>query len=145
MSFISKLNLISLKEDRSNPINRSRSKLINNLQEQIKLIDNPSHCRIVGTWVKINDEKQYREKRIPVRSWCKTTLNGQIALTIRSGTKKIEFEKGKEAILIESAEKLIPTINFLIDAISAGEFDQFIANGTSVISRDKKVSLSHKK
>lgn len=139
MTIMSTLNFISLKEDRTNPVNRSRSKLVNNLKEQISLIDDPSYCRIVGKWVKIDGEKQYREKRIPIRSWCKSTLNGQIAITIRSGTKKLEFGNGKEAILIENAENLVPTINQLITAVSDGEFDKFFTNLKPEMPKRKKV------
>ena len=47
----------------------------------------------------------------------------------RSGLspKPIEFEKGKAAIAVGKKEKLIPTIETVIAAVEAGEFDEMIS------------------
>ena len=50
-----------------------------------------------------------------------------LALAVRWGNKAIEFEKGKTAILVESAQKLPAVFEQLILGAANGDFDKFIA------------------
>ena len=45
-------------------------------------------------------------------------------MTVKIGSKRIEFEKGKAAIAVGSLEKLPGVIDALIKAVRAGELDE---------------------
>jgi len=45
-------------------------------------------------------------------------------MTIKVGSKRIEFEKGKAAIAVGTLEKLPGVIDALIKAVRAGELDE---------------------
>ena len=48
-------------------------------------------------------------------------------MTVSYGAKAIEFSKGLAAIAVGKKEKLIPTIETVILAVSAGELDGVLA------------------
>jgi hypothetical protein len=45
-------------------------------------------------------------------------------MTMKIGSKRIEFEKGKSAIVVGSLEKLPEVLDALIRAVRAGELDE---------------------
>jgi len=45
-------------------------------------------------------------------------------MTMKVGSKRIEFEKGKAAIAVGSLEKLPAVIDALIKAVRSGELDE---------------------
>ena len=47
-------------------------------------------------------------------------------MTLKVGSKRIEFEKGKTGISIPSKEKLVGVIETLIAAVRAGELDSIL-------------------
>jgi len=53
--------------------------------------------------------------------------DGKVNLTVRYGSKAIEFEKGKNAIELDSEEQVAATLLKVKDAVKAGEFDELIA------------------
>jgi hypothetical protein len=55
-------------------------------------------------------------------------LESNIALTVRTGGRAIEFEKGKTAIGVLSMDQLGPTIDTVIAAVRAGELDELLAH-----------------
>jgi len=142
MSFLKTLNLTSVADDRTNPVLRARIKLVSQLRDQLKLIDEPSHSKTVGKWVKIDGEKHYRERVLPVRRWWRATLDGQVVLTLRTGVRKIEFEKGKTAILLKSVDVLKSTIDGLIEATNKGELDTLLGvKNTLSLPNKTKIGL----
>jgi len=52
---------------------------------------------------------------------------GTVGLTVRYGAKAIEFEKGKNAIIVSSKDQLVATIDTVIAGVKAGEFDELLA------------------
>jgi hypothetical protein len=46
-----------------------------------------------------------------------------VLLTIRYGAKPISFEKGKAAIVVGKREKLVSTLEAIVQAAQAGELD----------------------
>jgi len=128
MSFIQSLNLT--KQDKSknnNPLMRKKEKLIERINEQIELAQNPAFApihkkrlkRTDGTIAIIDAPKR-------IKRWWHIGLNGKVELVIRKGNKVIELAKGKDAILLENKEQLIPTLNALKKAIAEGELDSLI-------------------
>jgi hypothetical protein len=62
-----------------------------------------------------------------VRPWWVEDGAGKIALTVRYGSKPIEFEKGKAAILLPNKVALVSTLDTVIAAVRAGELDEILA------------------
>ena len=66
---------------------------------------------------KENGEKVLIEKPLRTSRWWQL-------LTVKVGSKRIEFEKGKAAIVVPSIDKLPTVIDTLIKAVRAGELDE---------------------
>lgn len=99
MSFLKSLKFAVLSETESSPLEKKRSQLIANLRDQLTLLENPYHARTRRKSVKVGDEKRIEEKQVAVRPWWRVAPDGQVAFFVRSGLKRIEFEKGMSAIL----------------------------------------------
>ena len=65
------------------------------------------------------------DKRL--KRWWTSAADGTLVLTVRWGSKLIEFEKGKAAIAVGDMQGLVATLTKLIAANDAGEFDVLIA------------------
>ena len=112
----------------ADPVINRRNKLIGRLKNQIALCNDQNFTLTRQKWVA--DEhgvKQLRELRKRVPKWWLTDATGAVVLTVRYGSKKIEFSPGKAAIAVGKAEKLIPTIESLIEIVEAGELDELIS------------------
>lgn len=125
MSFLNSLKFTA--DNQPSPIERKRAKLISNLKDQLTRLENPHHAKIRMQWVKGDGEKRLVEKRTPVRPWWRETIDGQVAFFVRSGLKKVEFEKGMTAILIPNLAALPALIQGLIEATEQGELHHLIA------------------
>ena len=55
---------------------------------------------------------------------------------VRSGSKPIEFEKGKNAIAVSSLDKISLVIDILITAVRNGELDDQLAQASRSLLRD---------
>ena len=110
-----------------NPVAMRRAKLIDHLEHQKQLAENPMHVRTTQKWVvQDNGIKAPVELTKRVRPWWRTDDDGVVYFNLRYGNKTLEFEKGKSAILIKDKAQLVPTIDTLIAAVRAGEFDALL-------------------
>ena len=125
-----------------NSVTARRAKLVNRLEQQKLLVENPMHVRVVQRWViQDNGIKAPVEVSKRVRPWWRADETGGVYLTVRYGSKAIEFEKGKSAILIKDKAKLVSTIEMLIEAIRGGELDDQLAqNVPKVPSRTRQTA-----
>jgi hypothetical protein len=125
-----------------NPVLVRRAKLIERLDEQKTLLNDPTHTRVVQRWVKVDGEKQPVEKKQRVSPWWRTDLNGNFIMSIKFGSRPVEFEKGKAGIIVQTKEKLVGVIDTLIAAVRAGELDDHLnqAAGTRKIGKVKKAA-----
>ena len=125
-----------------NSVAARRAKLVNRLEQQKLLVENPMHVRVVQRWIiQDNGIKAPIEVSKRVRPWWRTDETGAVYLKIRYGSKAIEFEKGKSAILIKDKTKLVSTIEMLIEAIRGGELDDQLAqNVPKVPSRTRQTT-----
>lgn len=138
MTFLASLKLTALDDARPSIVERRRMRLIENLNEQLTLLNNPSYARVRAKWVKDGEEKSYKERTIPVRPWWREMPDGKVAFFVRSGLRKIEFKKGQSAILVDSKGKLPELINNLITAVGSGELDIFIQEKEEPIQAVRK-------
>ena len=126
MSFLKTLTFTTANDLAPSLIEKKRYKLIKALSEQLSLLENPSFSKTRKKWVMIDGEKVLTQKNMPIRPWWKETLDGKVALTVRSGLKRLEFEKGKSAIVVANLETLTKIIKGLLDAVKIGELDHLL-------------------
>jgi len=97
----------------------------------------------VSRWVR-NDAGS--KERVQLQK-CEDVL-GTVGLTVRYGAKAIEFEKGKNAIVVPSKDQLVATLDTVITAVKAGELDEHLtqyakARGLPKSNRAAQVSVRH--
>ena len=106
-----------------------RKKLVAKLEEQICVLQDPGYKPVRHKWVKDsagNEQRVQVPKR--VRRWWCLGENGMINLTVRYGSKLIEFEQGKNAIELKSESELVPVLEQIKQAVLRGELDQQLAD-----------------
>lgn len=109
-----------------------RNKLIAHLQEQLEMVRAETEGKVYTAskrkWLRNEDgTKAAVEVSKRLKAWYRTQANGTALLTVRYGSKPIEFEKGKAVIVVKSRDELLALIPKLIAAVEAGEFDSHIA------------------
>ena len=128
VSFLKTLTFTTANDLAPSLIEKKRYKLIKALNEQLSLLENPSFSKTRKKWVMIDGEKVLTQKNMPIRPWWKETLDGKIVLSVRSGLKRLEFEKGKSAIVVANLETLAKIIKGLLDAVKIGELDHLLTD-----------------
>ncbi len=128
MAVLKSLTFTAVPTRRHDPVAARRAKLAERLEEQKKLLANPSHVRTVQRWTGKGDARKQVEKQQRVRPWWRSDAGGQqLVFSVFYGTKPIEFEKGKAGIAVASREKLAALIDALVGAARAGELDELMA------------------
>ena len=101
-----------------------RERLIDRLEEQRHLAKDPSFIPVVKRWKKTPDgSKALVDHPRRLKPWWKADEKGFVVLTVRSGFKTLEFEKGKAAIAVGAVDRLDGVLTTLIAAARAGELD----------------------
>lgn len=144
MSFLKTLTFSSANELTPTAIEKKRSNLIKSLNDQLSLLENPSFSKTRKKWVMIDGEKVLTQKNIPIRPWWKQTLDGKVMFFVRSGLKKIEFEKGKNAIEVANLDTLAKIVKGLVDAVRTGELDHLIETKSKATNSPVTPSLKKK-
>jgi hypothetical protein len=101
--------------------------MIARLEEQKLLLNDANYIRTVRTWVKKDGQLTPIDKQQRVLPWWRVDTDGSYVFFVRVGSKPIEFEKGKNAIVVPSLDKLPAVINILITAVRNGELDAQLA------------------
>jgi hypothetical protein len=75
-------------------------------------------------WLK-DSEGVEQKVEVPkrVKHWWNENSDGTVQLTIRYGSKPIEFEKGKCAISVATLADVVPTLEAVKVAVESGELD----------------------
>jgi hypothetical protein len=101
-----------------------RERMVSRLEDQKKLLADPLYQRRIKRWEKKEGgEKVLVEKPLRTSKWWQQDQSGACVMTVKVGSKRIEFEKGKAAIAVGSLDKLPAVIDALIKAVRAGELD----------------------
>jgi hypothetical protein len=109
----------------SDPLIIKRDRMIARLEDQRKLLADPNFVRKVKRWErKEGGEKVLVESRSGRASGGSPIKTADTVMTVKVGSKRIEFEKGKAAIAVGTLEKLPSVIDALIKTIRAGELDE---------------------
>jgi hypothetical protein len=127
------------------PVQQRRSKLQRRLREQMQLASaeaqGAAHTISRSRTVVDKETGERRSVVVPkrVKAWWSATESGKLALTVRYGSRLLEFAKGKAAIEVASVQQLVPTLQLLCDAVGAGELDaQIEAASTKLRAGFKK-------
>ena len=138
MASLKSLTLTALPQIQADPVMDRRNRTIAHLEEQKRLLQDPSYTRTIKIWTEKDGERQQVEKKQRVFPWWRILPNGSAVLTIRVAQKPIEFEKGKAGIAVASADKLPGVIDTLITAIRNGELDEQLAQASKAVPSKKK-------
>ncbi|NIF55567.1 DUF6641 family protein [Burkholderia sp. Ax-1724] len=130
MSAIANLKIVAAKRPGALPqIVQRRNRLIAQIWEQTEL----AKAQQAGTSfaptkfrsVKNAETGERRNVEVPkrVRAWWWTAENGRVHMVVKYGAKTLELAKGKQAIEVGTLDELIPTLDTLKTAVTAGELD----------------------
>lgn len=128
MTVLNSLKFVSYSPTNNTVEATRRRKLITKIDEQLALAANADYQPTKIKRVKDaegNIEKVEVAKRI--KRWWSSTADGKINLTVRYGSKPIEFAKGKNAIELADEGQVATTLLKVKEAVHAGEFDKLIA------------------
>ncbi len=114
------------------PEQHRRAKLIRKLMEQKVIAEADRDGRepniMQRRWVTTeNGVRAAVDAPKRIKRWWVKDDAGNCLLAIRYGSKVLELEKGKTAILVGNPDQLVPTIDTMIAAINAGELDGHLA------------------
>jgi len=127
MGTLKSLTFTTIPKIGANPTFDRRGKTIALLEEQKLLLKDSNYTRTVRTWVKKEGQLTPVEKQQRILPWWRVNADGSYVLFVRSGSKAIEFEKGKNAIAVPSLDKIPLVIDILITAVRNGELDVQLA------------------
>ena len=116
----------------TSPAQHRRAKLIGKLMEQKVIaeadLDGREPSIMQRRWVKTeNGARAAIDAPKRIKRWWVKDADGNCLLAIRYGSKVLELDKGKSAIVVGKPDQLIPTIETIIAAINAGELDGHLA------------------
>jgi hypothetical protein len=137
MPVLKNLTLTALPTRRHDPVAIRRAKLIERLEDQKRLLAEPSYVRTVQSWTGKGDQRRQVEKQQKVRPWWRLDGSGHVVFALYHGAKPIEFEKGKAGIAVQSRDKLPALIDALVSAVQAGELDELLARSAKPVGGAK--------
>jgi hypothetical protein len=137
MSFLNQVELGVYKPNtQRSSIARRREKLAFKLEEQLKLAIDSTYQPTKIVWSSDSDGNQHKvEQPKRIKRWWVELHDGAVQLTVRYGSKPLEFAKGKNAIALKRKEDVEPTLRKLKLAVLAGEFDEMLAQQVGVVKR----------
>ncbi len=127
MPILKSLTFTAVPARAHDPVAARRAKRVDRLEEQKRLLQDPSYVRVVQRWAGKGDERRQIERRQRVRPWWRLDAAGHVVMCVYAGARPVEFERGKAGIAVSSPEKLPALIDQLIAAARAGELDDVMA------------------
>jgi len=112
----------------ADPVVKRRNKLLEKIGEQILLATDATYTPIkrVNT-IDSDGNTRVVQKPKRVKRWWSTQTDGSVLLTVRYGARAIEFQKGKDAIAVESIDALPAMLQTVRQAVADGELDDLLA------------------
>ena len=144
MELLKTLKLVKYERTgRIDAVELRRHKLIVKINEQIDLATNANTKVSERFVVKDNegDEKEISvEKR--VLRWWQIGMNGKIKLTIRYGSRPLQFAKGLDAIEVADTNEMVGVLEKFREATERGELDTLIAEQIAKRKNKKAVKVA---
>jgi len=117
----------------SNPKLLRRQKLIQRLEEQLKLAKDPNYSPTIKRWKKAPDgSKTLVEVHRRMKRWWRMDANGNVVLMVRCGFRNMEFEKGKPGIAVGPLDRLGGVLENPKTPAKAGELDPLLEAATGI-------------
>lgn len=140
MSFLNALKLVEFKpQHASGAVFLRRRKLADKIAQQINLASDAAYAPTkIVTVTDEHGNEQRREVAKRIKRWWVTNADGSVQLTVRYGSKPIEFAKGKNAIELSSVSEIAPTLTVISDAVMNGELDAALAVSSAFGRKLKK-------
>ena len=112
----------------ADPVSKRRNKLLEKIDEQILLATDDTYTatKRVNT-IDADGNTRVIEKPKRVKRWWSVQSDGSVLLTVRYGARAIEFQKGKDAIQVDTVDALPAMLNTVRNAVSDGELDDLLA------------------
>jgi len=126
------LTFVAQPKNDNRPLLNKRERLIARLEDQKKLLGDPSFTRRITKWERKDGDRTVVEKQLRVSPWWQLDDSGGYLLSVKAGSKRIEFEKGKAGIVVPSLDRLPAVIDTLIRAVSAGELDEQLKQSSRI-------------
>lgn len=121
------------------PITKRRRKLLDKLAEQMRLVEDPNYQPVGYKWVAGEGGVRQRvQTRKRVKRWWSRDRRGNVVLTVRYGSRPLEFAKGKQAIKLASEADVLPALQAIVAAVEAGELDAAIEAAADVPKLNRK-------
>ena len=144
MELLKKMRLVeSERTGEIDPVLCRRSKLMIKIDEQINLITNPKTELAETVILKDADGKDKQvnvEKR--VLRWWQIGMNGKIKLTVRYGSRPLQFAKGFDAIEVADTNEVVDVLEKFREATERGELDELIAEQITKRKNKKAVKVA---
>jgi len=122
-----------------NPRLVRRQRLIEKLEQQQRLAKDQDFVVVVKRSSKDADgNRVVTERTKKIRPWWRTDEHGNVVLTVRSGFRILELEKGKPGIVVGSIDKLDGVLTTLVSAAKAGELDPMLEQAKTARSAPRK-------
>ena len=80
-------------------------------------------------------EKKRVEVAKRLKRWWTVDAEGRVVLVVRWGSKLLELQGDKAAVVVGDAAKLVPTLDKLVQAARAGELDAAIDTANKAKAR----------
>ncbi|MCM8737281.1 hypothetical protein M5E06_24480 [Azospirillum sp. A1-3] len=140
MSILENLILTNITKQRdTRPEGTARQKLLDALALQIEAatatMKGEMFIRRVGRWVDVDGTKEHKEVPVRFRPWWFKDEAGTVHLHIRYGNKPLELKPGKSVVTVGTMDQLVPVLEQVRQAVTAGELDKAIAG--AVASRQR--------
>jgi hypothetical protein len=96
-SILKSFTFVPQPKPNSDPLIIKRDRMIGRLEDQKKLLADPTYVRRVKRWErKEGGEKVLIEKPLRTSKWWQPDQNGGCVMTVKVGSKRIEFERAKQ-------------------------------------------------
>ena len=131
MGMLDKIKLVEMKRKaKPNVAQQRRTKLIEQLQEQLKMaeamLNGTTYERTKSAWDKHAEGNRVRiEKPVRLRAWWEVTGN-EVQFGLRYGAVPLHVQQSKSAVEVAKLAELPATIKLLISPAEAGEMDAAI-------------------
>ena len=137
-SILNSLKLTAARKSRALPdVVKRRNKLLQKLMEQRELaaaLEQGQHYapkRLRSLRDADTGSRVVKEVAVRIKPWFWTGEKGECLLAINYGSRQIELQKGKTAIDVGSADKLVTVLETVIAAVKNGELDVQIEAASS--------------
>ena len=98
------------------------------ISEQIQLAQNPNYkSHSVCTVADDSGELRTVEVNKRVLRWWRVDVDGTVELTVRYGSRVLEFAKGMDAVELASVNELVGVLEQFKAAAERGEMDDMVA------------------